>query len=88
MTAEATSSETLRTSPAQLRIYPVEVEIRMLTLDPSVSSGLDLGVDLPVQVRHCVPLRYFPVGQTFCHYPGDLMFACCERVNLMLSYPG
>src|SRR6202035_4344792 len=38
--------------PAALHDNAVEVEIRMLTLDPPVPPGLDLGVDLLVQVRH------------------------------------
>ena len=39
--------------PAALHDDAVEVEIRMLALDPPVPPGLDLGVDLLVQVRHC-----------------------------------
>src|SRR6478609_2521065 len=38
--------------PATLHHDPVEIEIRMLALDPPVPPGLDLGVDLLVQVRH------------------------------------
>ena len=53
LTAEATSSETLRTSPATaLHPDPVEIEIRMLASIRRFPPGLDLGVDLLVQVRH------------------------------------
>jgi len=38
--------------PATLHHDPVEIEIRMLALDPPVPPSLDLGVDLLVQVGH------------------------------------
>src|SRR6185436_15054507 len=52
LTALATSSETLRTSPAQVRHDAVQIKIRMLAFDASVPPRFDLGVDLLVEVGH------------------------------------
>src|ERR1700675_4793876 len=52
LTALATSSETLRTSPTALHYDAVEIEIRMLAFDAPVPPSLDLGVNLLVEVRH------------------------------------
>jgi len=54
LTALATNSETLRTSPAQVRFItmPSEIQIRMLAFDAPVPPSLDLGVDLLVEVGH------------------------------------
>src|SRR4029079_8747755 len=49
LTALATSSETLRTSPAQVRFMTMPSR---LPFDPPVPPSLDLDVDLPVEVRH------------------------------------
>jgi hypothetical protein len=38
--------------PAALHDNALEVEVRMLALDPPIPPGLDLGLDLLVQVRH------------------------------------
>src|SRR6202030_1377777 len=53
LTAEATRRNVANLAgPAALHDNAVEVKIRMLALDPPVPPGLDLGVDLLVQVRH------------------------------------
>ncbi|GGI31287.1 hypothetical protein GCM10010987_63670 [Bradyrhizobium guangdongense] len=41
------------TGPAALHHNAIEIEIRMLVLDPAIPPCLDLGIDLLVQVRHC-----------------------------------
>src|SRR3974377_358129 len=38
--------------PAALHDYAIQVKVRMLAFDAPVPPGLDLGVDLLVQVRH------------------------------------
>jgi hypothetical protein len=45
-------------------------------------------VDLHGAFGEFKPLRYFLVGQTFCHHPDDLTFARSEEVNLIRSYLG
>src|SRR5215204_5677624 len=53
LTALATSSETLHlASPGALHHDTVEIEVGMFALNAPVPPGLDLGVDLLVQVRH------------------------------------
>ena len=53
-TAIDTRSETVRTSPAQLRFEydPIEIHIRVLALNRPIASSLDRPVDLLVQVSH------------------------------------
>jgi hypothetical protein len=45
-------------------------------------------VDLHGAFGEFKPLRYFLVGQPFCHHSDDLTLARGEKVNLIWSYLG